>query len=360
MHLTRVTCEHFRCLDAVDFAPAPGVNVIRGLNAQGKTSLLEAILYGATSKSHRTNTESELLQHGAESFHIALEARRADRDVAIQAHWWRGAKRFKVNGIAQNRLSDILGRIHVVFFSPEDVELVKGGAGGRRRFLDMEISQVEPAYLAALQQYRQVLRQRNELLKRSKVDEALLDVWDTQMAAQGAVVIRAREAYVAELAAYTAEAYAAVARAESLALAYEPDVADPDSLYDALVRTRQNDLRRGQTQRGPHRDDLAFRIGDRPARAYGSQGQQKSASLALKLAEVELVHARTGEYPVLMLDEVLAELDNRRATQLFAVLGKSVQSLVTTTELERREGVFAADAVFRLEGGRLAEEEEGQ
>jgi len=357
MHLTRVECEHFRCLDKISFSPSPGVNVIRGHNAQGKTSLLEAILYGATSKSHRTNTESELLQYGAESFHLGLEAARVDRTVNINAHWWRGAKRFKVNGIPQSRLSDILGRIHVVFFSPEDVELVKGGAAGRRRFLDMEISQVEPSYLTALQQYRQALRQRNELLKRPKVDEALLDVWDTQIAEHGAVVIRARARYVEELAAFTAAAYDAVAQAEPLSLAYEPDVADPDGLYDALVRTRPGDIRRGQTHRGPHRDDMAFLIAGRAARAYGSQGQQKSASLALKLAEVELVHARTGEYPVLMLDEVLAELDSRRAKQLFAALARPVQALVTTTELEHRAGVFDAAASFRLEGGSLVEEE---
>lgn len=356
MELTEVSCRHFRCLKHIHIALTPGINVIRGHNAQGKTSILEAILYAATSKSHRTNSESDLVQHGEDSFHIEVAAARKDRQVAIEAHWWRGAKRFKINGIAQSRLSEILGRIHVVFFSPEDVELVKGGAAGRRRFLDMEISQIEPSYLNALQQYRQTLRQRNELLKKPKVDESLLDVWDTQIAVHGAVVIEARRRYVEELAGFATTAYHAVAQAEAMKLAYEPDVADPGALYEALVKTRAVDMRRGQTQRGPHRDDMGIWIGEKSARSFGSQGQQKSASLALKLAELELVHARIGEYPVLMLDEVLAELDARRAAHLFDAIGDTVQSIVTTTELEHRVGIFETATNFRIEGGELAPE----
>ena len=154
MRLTRVVCRTFRRLADVDFAPTPGVNVVSGENAQGKTSLLEAVLYAATTKSHRTAQESELSAHGGEGFHVRIEAERAGRPVDIEVNWWRGEKRFKINGVPQTRLSDILGRVNVVLFVPDDAALVKGAASVRRRFLDMELSQISPPYMAALQQYR--------------------------------------------------------------------------------------------------------------------------------------------------------------------------------------------------------------
>src|SRR5690554_5183447 len=160
MHLVQLRCRQFRCLGDIDLPLAPGLYVIRGGNAQGKTSILEAILYAATSKSHRTTQDTELVMHRHPDFHIYLKARRRDREVDLEAHWHNNAKRFKINGIAQPRVSDILGRIQVVFFSPEDIALVKGSASQRRRFLDMETSQINPGYLQALQQYRQALRQR--------------------------------------------------------------------------------------------------------------------------------------------------------------------------------------------------------
>lgn len=324
----------------VHLEPSPGINVIRGENAQGKTSLLEAVLFGATSKSHRTSTETELVGHGAEGFSLDLHVRRRDRDVMIQSRWRQGVKRFKVNGVPQTRVSEILGKVKVVLFTPEDIALVKGGASLRRRFLDMELSQLHPAYLNALQQYRQALRHRNELLRGVRVDEEVLHVWDEQLVRTGTVLIRERAAFVTEVAALAAQAYGRIAGGEAFSLAYEPDVGPEESLREALERARASDIRQGMTRRGPHRDDLAFLVAGRGARSHGSQGQQKSAVLALKLAELELVKGHTGEYPILMLDEVLAELDERRGRQLFEALDGSVQCLLTTTELEDRRGFF--------------------
>lgn len=354
MYLTRVKCQGFRCLDGIDFSPDPGLNVIRGLNAQGKTSMLEAILFAATSKSHRTNTESELVQRGKDGFSIALEAERAQGSVRLEANWWRGAKRFKINGVAQERVSDILGRVHVVFFSPEDIALVKDSASVRRKFLDMELSQISPAYLAALQEYRQALRQRNELLRHATADEALLDVWDAQLVKHGVVVMRERAGFISELTRYAGQAYREIARGEPFEMRYRCDVEHAESFAERLGASRQTDLRRQQTTHGPHRDDIEFLIAGAPARSHASQGQQKSAALAVKLAEVELIRARSGEYPVLMLDEVLAELDDERAARLFNAIPEEAQTLMTTTDLEDRRALYGKAAkIFEIDGGAL-------
>lgn len=357
MRLTRVEARDFRCLADLDFAPAPGLNVLRGGNAQGKTSVLEAVLYAATSKSHRTNSDEDLARHGQPGFRVRLEADRGGHPVAVDAAYWQRAKRFKVNGIPQPRVSDILGRVHVVFFSPEDVELIRGGASGRRRFVDMELAQVSPPYLAALQRYRQVLRQRNELLRAPKADPELFDVWEAQLAEHGAAMVAARADFIAQLAPLAAEVHAAIAEGEALEMRYAPDTEGAEALREGLAKGRAADRKRGQTGRGPHRDDLELRVAGRPARAFASQGQQKTAALAIRLAELRLVRARVGEYPVLMLDEVLAELDPRRAAQLFAAVPDGVQSLVTTTALPGETGCLPRDAAtFRIEQGRLRPE----
>ncbi len=339
MWLTQLTCRRFRCLDEIDFTPGPGLNIIHGDNAQGKTSLLEAFLYVCTARSHRTLHERELVSHGDDGFSITAVAQRSDREVTLEAHYWQRAKRFKINGVAQTRISDILGRINTVFFSPEDVGLIKGSATQRRRFLDMEISQINPRYLVALQQYRQILKQRNSLLKQHRPDPTMLDVWDAQLVPSGETVMRERDAFVRALSVRATEAYARIAADEELALAYAPDLEDPASFAATLEQARETDIRRKQTTRGPHRDDISIVIAGKPARIFGSQGQQKSAALALKLAEIELIHDQAGEYPILMLDEVLAELDAHRAQHLFESLADKVQCLVTTTERELTEKI---------------------
>lgn len=354
MRLQLVECRDFRCIESIRFEPEPGVNVLRGANAQGKTSLLEAVSFAATSKSPRTNTEEELVRYGESGFRVRIAAERRDREVAIEAFWWQNAKRFRVNGVPMSRMSDVLGKIQAVFFSPEDVELVRGAATPRRRFLDMEISQISPAYLGALQQYRQALRQRNEVLRNSRPDPALLDVWDAQLVKHGVILMEERRTYIGDLARCAAEAYGNIAGGETLEITYAPDAPEPEALAETLARARDLDLRNRLTRHGPHRDDFTIQVTGHAARQFASQGQQKTAALALKLAEMELVRARVGEYPVLMLDEVLAELDEARARRLFEFVPAGAQCLVTTTELEPRPGVLGALwANYRIEKGRL-------
>ncbi|MFO7975570.1 MAG: DNA replication/repair protein RecF [Candidatus Hydrogenedentota bacterium] len=333
MVLRELKAEGFRCLSSVRFVPGQGVNIICGDNAQGKTSLLEAILYVATSKSHRTSQESELVQHGRPGFRIQADGQRTDRPVSIEATWWRGQKRFKVNGVAQDKVSDILGKMPIVFFSPEDVELVRGTAAVRRKFLDMEISQLEPDYLRALQQYRQALKQRNELLKQNDPEPSLLDVWDEQLVRHARILVRSRQGFLDELSETGAPAYETIAEKERMTLTYAPDIPSGEDHLRVLQETRERDRRYGVTHRGPHRDDLELTISGKPARQFGSQGQQRTAALALKLAELRLVCRRIGEYPILMLDDVLSELDTKRSSRLFQTIPGEVQCLLTTTHL---------------------------
>lgn len=357
MRLTRVQCRGFRGLQDTDFAPGPALNILSGANAQGKTSVLEAILYAATTRSHRASSDEELAHYGDNEFHVRVEAETTTHSVTIEAHWWREAKRFKVDGVAQTRLSDILGRLCVVFFSPEDINLVKGAASKRRLFLDMELSQALPPYLRALQQYRQALRQRNELLRRQCGDPALLEPWEQQLAGHGGTLVREREAYVRELAAVAAPLYGRIVEAEPLELTYKPDIADPSLMAIILAEARRGDLLRKTTGRGPHRDDMEISIAGKPARTYGSQGQQKSAALVLKLAEMELMRGQVGEYPVVLLDEALAELDATRGARLFDALPEEVQALITTAQpaqlpVHSRQHCHH----FHIEGGRLEQE----
>jgi DNA replication and repair protein RecF len=354
MRILHHEARAFRCLEQVALSPGPGLNLIRGENAQGKTSVLESILFLCTSKSHRTSNERELLREGSDSFHLKCNTQRADREVRLEANWWKGQKRYKINGVAQSRLSDILGHVNVVLFSPEDVELIKGGAGARRQFLDMELSQIEPRYLQSLQQYRLVLRQRNEVLRQSNPDRDLIAVWDVQLAQRGAALRALRDAFVRQLSEVATLRHAAIASGEELHLRYDPDIREDEDYEAVLRRTLPTDLKRQQTTRGIHRDDITIEVGGQAARSFGSQGQQKTATLAVRLAEVELVQQRTGDYPILMLDEVLAELDARRSKQLFLAVPPGVQCIATTTQLEGSPPGYEGDLMsFRMEGGKL-------
>ncbi|GMV93015.1 MAG: DNA replication and repair protein RecF [Candidatus Hydrogenedentota bacterium] len=352
MHLIELTCDNFRGLVELSFMPEPGANLIQGDNAQGKTSILEAIQYLATSKSHRTNVESELVRRGEPGFKLAAQVQRRDREVSLEAIWWQGAKRIRVNGVNQTRVSDLLGKINVVFFSPEDVGLVRGSASQRRTFLDMELSQLSPRYLHALQQYRNVVRQRNELLRQPRPDAALLDVWDEQLATHGTVLIDERRLFVEALAPNAAAAYSAIAGHEPMVLTYRPDVRDGTPFVEVLAASRENDLRQGVTTHGPHRDDMLFAVDEKAARPFASQGQQRTAALALKLAELELIRARVGEYPILLLDDVFSELDANRSRRLVETLPAQVQCIMTTTDLTDKEGLFPKDcARFSVKAG---------
>jgi DNA replication and repair protein RecF len=340
VHLGRLWLTDFRSYRAAELAPAPtGLTVIEGANGEGKTNLLEAVAYLATLRSFRGAPADAMVRTGAESAVVRAEAEREGRAVLIEAELRRvGRDRVQVNRQALRRTRDLLGALVVTVFGPDDLALVKAGPGERRRYLDDLLVALHARHDATQVELDRVLRQRNALLRasagRATADVVgTLDVWDAKLAAAGERLVTARQGLTAALGPVCAEAYAGLAEATAgrggdvVALAYRRSWDGP--LADALAAARNEDLRRGVTTVGPHRDELELSVGGLPARTHGSQGEQRSLALALRLAGHRIVTDRIGSSPVLLLDDVFSELDPSRAAALLDRLPAG-QALLTT------------------------------
>lgn len=346
MLLNSIKLQNYRNYESLDLATPHMVNVFLGPNAQGKTNLLEAIFVLALSKSHRTAKDKELIGWTEEFAHIAGQVDKKYGSIKLELSYNHKGKRAKLNGLEQRKLSDYVGALNVVMFAPEDLEIVKGTPGVRRRFLDMEIGQVQPGYLHWLQQYHKVLQQRNNMLKsgHGRTDLALLEVWNMQLAQLGVKIMMKRQHFINKLQIYAQQIHAEITNGkEQLRLQYRPSFdcdayRDEAMLFDQfmvkLTQVKEQEFRRGVTLVGPHRDDIGFYINDKEAQTFGSQGQQRTTALSIKLAELELIHEEIGEYPILLLDDVLSELDQNRQTQLIETFQSKVQTFITTTSLE--------------------------
>jgi DNA replication and repair protein RecF len=341
--LTALRLADFRNYAALDFAPAPGLNVFAGPNAQGKSNLLEAIAMLATGKSFRARREVELIRDGAARAQIAGEARIPAGMIALHASIVRtgsGARKsFDVND-APVGFAGFLGRARVVTFIPADLQLVAGGPALRRTFLNGALAQLSPAYYRDLARYSKIAQQKAALLRGVIApDRALLLAYNDELLAPGAALMSARAAFVAEIAAAASGVYARwLGTRERIEIAYAPNVAgaenDPRAAFAAgLAANVEAELRRKTTLVGPHRDDVRLTIGGRALDAFGSQGQQRTAVLALKVAEYETMRSRAGDAPILLLDDVLSELDAERAGGFLAAVGTYEQAFLTTTEL---------------------------
>lgn len=365
MHLERLELVDWRSYARAELDFAPGVRVIVGANAQGKTNLLEAVHYLAIGASHRVATDVPLVREGAEAAVIRAVARLSDPDVAAAADAGQrlsveleirpqGRNRAQLNGQSQPRVREVIGQIRSVLFAPEDLSLVRGDPAERRRFLDELLGQRRPAYLAARQEYERVLRQRNALLKHVRVgaaDPGDLEIWTDALAASGSGLLAARIAAVHALAAPVAEAYADLvsdspAREASgavrlvyelstgRAVAAEPGAGTPDpagladELREAFARLAPAERERGITLAGPHRDELFLGLKDLPAKGYASHGEHWSLALALRLGSREVLR-EVGEEPVVLLDDVFAELDEERRRRLAERCASFTQVLVT-------------------------------
>ena len=355
MFLKTLELRHFRNYEhqRVEFT-APKT-ILLGENAQGKSNLLESVELLATLKSHRTSRDLDLIQDGFAAAHISAAVSRdvgyADLAMILRD---KGRRTVSRSGEKLRRQMDFLGALNAVQFSSLDLDLVRGGPGVRRDWLDILLMQLEPIYAYILGQYQQALRQRNALLKQAEPppDQAQLALWDAQLAALGTRVIRRRSRGLARLAPIAQRWHSAISgKTEDLLLDYAPNVPltedDPQSIQAAFLEKIQQRAIAERHQHtslvGPHRDDIAFTINATPARQYGSQGQQRTLVLALKLAELELIETVVGEPPLLLLDDVLAELDLKRQNQLLEVIGDRFQTLITTTHL----GAFDADWLDR-------------
>lgn len=355
MLVKRLSVENFRPYDRAELTPAPGVTLLYGGNAQGKTALIEALYLCCTGRSHRTSRDAELVRTGRPFARVLVEAQRRDGRHDVEILLRPGEKkRITIGGTAATRSGDLMGHVTGVMFSPEDLRMVKDGPAERRRFIDMELSQMRPAYYAALQRYSRALLQRGTLLRTG--DLACLDAWDEQLAKSGAEIMRARVRFVEKLSSIARGVHEAISGGEALAIEYRPGAKaepDADALLKLLQEARSQDVRRMTTSVGPHRDDLGFLIAGTDARAYGSQGQQRTLALALKLSELEVMKAETGESPVLMLDDVMSELDPDRRRLLLERLN-GVQTLIASTDPTDLAGA-KVDLSVRVQAGRLAE-----
>jgi DNA replication and repair protein RecF len=354
VYLQQLQLHQFRNYSGqtVDFS-APKT-ILVGSNAQGKSNILEAVELLSTLKSHRTSRDRDLVQEDTDAGQIVALLQRdsgpLDLSLTLRAN---GRRTLAVNSETVRRHLDFLGHLNMVQFSSLDLDLVRGGPGTRRNWLDTVLVQLEPVYAYLWQQYQQVLKQRNAFLKQRRAnpghspDAAQLPLWDQQLASMGARVIQRRHRMLQRLAPLAQQWHHAISGTqEHLTLAYAPnvthDAAQPDLLYGEFLAQIEEraiaEYHQGLTLTGPHRDEVNFLINETPARQYGSQGQQRTLVLALKLAELQLIETVIGEPPLLLLDDVLAELDLSRQDHLLATIQDRFQTLITTTHL----GAFAA------------------
>ncbi|MBP2321841.1 DNA replication and repair protein RecF [Kibdelosporangium banguiense] len=371
MYVRQLQVVDFRSWEQADLTFEPGPCVIVGANGQGKTNLVEAIGYTATLGSHRVATDAPMIRHGASRAVVRTAVVNDGRELTIELEITSGkANRARVNRGPVPRPRDVLGILRTVLFAPEDLALVRGDPGERRRFLDDLLVLRTPRYAGVRSDYERVLRQRNALLKSSgaarragsKGDIATLDVWDGHLATHGGQLLAARLDLVADLAPYVVAAYAGVAGSDktlNASVGYRSSVgdslepgygvpdgprADPEVVQDALlaamVANRSQELERGVSLIGPHRDELELNLGEAPAKGYASHGESWSFALALRLAAYELLRAEGAE-PVLVLDDVFAELDRRRRARLAEVAAQAEQVLITAAVEEDVPGELA-------------------
>ncbi len=397
MHLDRLTLSNVRTFRDLDVSLEPGCYVVGGPNASGKTNLLEAITLLATARSARARADIELISRQALrddplpvarlAAQVSTAAAQVGVELAVTVRDAAAAdgrpaatgRRFRVNGIAR-RASDLIGQLRVVPFSAEDLRIIAGSPGQRRRYLDITISQLDVRYVRALQRYQRVLTQRNGLLRRLQerrgrgADE--LEFWDGELAAAGGVILAGRAAALAALAAGAAERWEQLAPSSPpLELRYQPrlppeqaaalSAAGPGgpedatgaaqaALHETLLARRGDDIAAGMTRSGPHRDDVRFAIGEGEAGAFASRGEQRTLALALRLAEVALSHERTGDPPLLLLDDILSELDAARRERVLAAAYGVDQVVITTPDPDRPAAAELPEARrYRIEDGEL-------
>ncbi len=355
MRITRLKLANYRNYEGLDLEPHPGLTLLFGDNAQGKTNALEAVYLCAAGRSHRTNHDSELVMRGKEAAYIRADVLRGGIERRIEVRLMRnGRKQIRIDGAAIARMGDLMGCLNAVLFSPEELALVKEGPNARRRFLDVLLCQTSRAYFYSLVSYQRALSQRNALLKEGKGEGksffCQLEVWEEQLALHATALHSSRKSAMEQIAPAAAAMHNRIAgNSEALSLRYRGDLYGRE-LKEALAASREDDLRRKLTGRGPHRDDFSVLVNGADLRAFGSQGQQRTAALSIKLAEAACMEQMSGEQPVLLLDDVLSELDAGRQKRLMdAVSG--CQVLLTCASPPR--GV-AADKRLRVLRGSLS------
>ena len=359
MIIKSLELKNFRNYQALGIAFDAGTNILYGDNAQGKTNVLESLYVSGTTKSHKGSKDKEMIRFDADEAHIRTIVEKNGVENRIDIHLKKNsAKGIAVNGIPIRKAGELFGILNLVVFSPEDLNIIKNGPSERRHFLDAELCQLDKIYLSDLSNYNKILNQRNKLLKDMVYRPELSDtlpVWDMQLIDTGKKIIRRREQFVKELNELVHEIHYRISGGrEELFLSYEPSVS-ADLLEQELERVKLRDLKQCQTSVGPHRDDLLFSIAGVDIRKFGSQGQQRTSALSLKLSEIELVRKSIHDTPVLLLDDVLSELDSNRQNYLLNSICDT-QTIITCTGLDEFiRNRFEINKVFEVISGQVFE-----
>ena len=347
----------YRNYDSLHIDFSSGTNILYGDNAQGKTNILEAIYMSATTKSHKGTKDKDVVNFRKEEAHIRTYLEKEGIETRVDMHLRKNkSKGIAIDGQKIKKAAQLLGLLNVVFFSPEDLSIIKNGPAERRRFVDMELCQLDQFYLYNLNNYNKIVNQRNKLLKDMYFNHSLrdtLNIWDSQLISFGSKIIERRQLFVEQLNEIILEIHRKLSGGrENLVIQYEPDVLI-DEYEKKMSLNQERDVKLKQTSTGPHRDDFSFVVGDIDIRKFGSQGQQRTAALSLKLSEIELVKKMTRDNPVLLLDDVLSELDSNRQNYLLSTIG-DIQTIITCTGLDEFvNNRFEIDKVFHIESGKI-------
>ena len=362
MIITGLELKDYRNYDSLNINFDEKTNIFYGNNAQGKTNILEAVYLACTTKSHRRSKDREIIKFGSDEAHLRLFLKKNNVDYRIDMHLRKNKKKaVAVNGIPIKKASELLGIAKIVFFSPEDLNIIKNGPAERRRFTDMELCQLNKLYLSDLVNYNKCMEQRNRLLKdiSSKFYKGgnirdTLEIWDEQLINYGSKVIDHRREFILKLSSVIRDIHRELTGSDDiLELIYENDV-DPQNYRSKLKDAQNQDMKYCSTSVGPHRDDIKFSLAGIDLRKFGSQGQQRTVALALKLSEIELVRNMTKDEPVLLLDDVLSELDSNRQNFLLKSIG-NIQTMVTCTGLDEFiKNRFEIDRVFNICNGKAS------
>ena len=369
MYLERVLCRNFRNFEELMIDLNPNLNIFLGANGQGKTNFLESIYLMATANSHRSSITSEMISWEKEKALVQLLLSRREGKIKLAMRLDKSGRQVEINDNPLDKVKELLGYLNAVLFSPEDLKLVKEGPSHRREFIDLEISQVSRYYNHLLSKYDHILKQRNNLLKSIRdgksSDREMLSVWDEQIAAVGSKIILKRIEVINKLKILARLSQRKITEGrENLELEYDISLnnfseklgeAELRELFiDSLIAKRDQEISRGYTVIGPHRDDIILKLNEMDLRKYGSQGQQRTAALSLKLAELEFMKSETGEYPVLLLDDVFSELDGLRRKALINIIADKIQTIITATDGENLSGLKNNSYnVYQVKKGRI-------
>ena len=359
MYIKRLQMLNYRNYKSLNITLGKNVNVFMGDNAQGKTNILEAIYYCAFAKSHRTSKDRELINWNSDSAYESLLVGKDRLDKNIDINILKdGKKAIKINKIKVSKIGELFGNFNVVMFSPEDLKIIKDSPGVRRKFIDMELCQLNSKYYYNLVQYNKVLNERNVVLKNRKLDSEILDIYDIQLANFGYHIIIERLKYINKLNFYGKDIHKDISSGkENVEFKYISTIKDlediENSFYELLRRNRKKDIEKGTTSIGPHRDDFIVLINDVDTKSFGSQGQQRSAVLTIKFSSLKIIKEMTSEYPVLLLDDVLSELDFNRKRYILSTIGE-IQTIITCTGIEDLANYLDnSSRVFKVKEGEI-------